>query len=1102
MFAIDFAVSNDLSVGDEMLQFVFGKPNSGKTFTLLNKIKDLAKNDRESVLIVPEQYTFESERAVLRLLGDKNSSKVRVLSFSRLVDEINRFTGGFVARDLGESDKVIFMKRALLSVKNDLTLWGKYSNSISFAKTMLDTIGEFKINSVSPENLRETANICDKATLKYKLEDIAKIYDAFNLLVGEKFIDPADKLTKLYNKLGSFRYFENKTVFIDSFKGFTGQQYKLLERIINQAESVYIAFTNNPENTKNFNIYTNIRMAIERIEKIAKSNGEKILEPIVLSDMSYSSPDIIRLENVLSGENTVSGEISEDIKICNASTIYDEAQFTARTIRKLVRTKNYRFRDFVIIARDAETYKEAVISACENNDISVFYDNRMPLSSFPLSVASFAAIKALKLSTENILRFHKTGLGALNTEEISALENYCYLWNIESTQWLNDWTMNPKGLTSEGSDNTEELEKLNILRKKAIKSLLDFKENFNGSASDMARALIELFDACSVQDKLISLSERFAADGDIFSSDALKQSYDAFMRILDSLVVCFGKERINQQEFFEALEIAVSSSDIGVVPQTLDEVTFGSADRIRPSLPKIAFILGANQGVFPMNTSSSGLFNITERRNLIENGIEIADNSIYSSIDEEYLVYCNLCSASEMVYICYHNQSISGEKCEPSSFVETVSSSLSAEILCEPDERLSLSNFPETMDTALSEYCIRHKENTPESNAVKQALQESELSEKTEFVDDFGKENELFLSSDTANKLFGNKIRMSASKFDTFNRCRFSFFLKYGIGAKKIQPAEFDVLQRGTIVHFVLERFITDNKENYSNLSENELDFLTDKYIEEYLDMVEGFANIRNHRIDFLISRISRSLKDVVRHVAAELSQSLFEPKKCELKIGNGEEVETVKFPFDNGEIGLVGSIDRVDEYNGYIRIIDYKTGSKSFKLPDVLFGLNLQMLIYLYAVTRGNGLDDSAAAGILYQPSSRDIKNEGLAMNGLLTADIDLIKAMDKNASGEFVPKPYVLKDNSISKRGSFIESENFTDIFNYIEKLMRKTGNLISSGDIRISPLDGRESPACKYCDFASVCRIENKIVPRVENLSNEKIFEKMKEAETDGI
>ena len=1085
-----------------MLQFVFGKPISGKTTYLLNKIKDLAESNNESVLIVPEQYTFESERAVLRLLGDKNFSKVKVLSFSRLVDEVDRWTGGMVSRDLGDSDKVIFMKRALLLVKDELILWNRYSDSISFAKTMLDTIGEFKINSITPENLRETAKLCDKATLKYKLEDIAKIYETYNLLMGEKFLDPADKLTKLYNKLSSFKYFENKSVFIDSFKGFTGQQYKLLERIINQAKSVHIAFTNNPDNNKNFNIYTNIRIAIERIEKIAKSNGKKLLEPIVLDKSRFAASDILKLERVLEGEKVSIEEASRNITICKASTIFDEAQFTARTIRKLVRTKNYRFRDFVIIARDAEIYKEAIVSACQANDVALFYDNRMPLSSFPLSVASFAAIRALKLSTENILRFHKTGLGALDTEGISALENYCYLWNIESTQWLEDWTMNPKGLTNDINDNSDELEKLNILRKKAIKPLLDFKENFKGSASNMARALVELFEACCVGDKLIGISERFEADGDIFSSDALKQSYDAFMRILDSLVVCFGEENIKPQEFFDALELAVASTDIGIVPQTLDEVTFGSADRIRPSMPKIAFILGANQGIFPMNTTNSGLFNITERRNLIENGIEIADNSIYSSIDEDYLVYCNLCSASEKVYISYHNQSISGEKCEPSAFVETISKALNPEILNEPDENLSLSNCPETMISALSEYSIRRNENSPESNALKSALNESELSEKAEFIDNFGKDKDYFLNSDTANLLFGNKIRMSASKFDTFNRCRFSFFLKYGLSAKKIQPAEFDVLQRGTIVHYVLERFITDYKENYSGLSDNELDILTDKYIEEYLGLVAGFENIRNTRIEFLISRISRSLKDVVRHVCAELSQSLFEPKKCELKIGNGEEIETVKFPFDNGEISLVGSIDRVDEYNGYIRIIDYKTGSKSFKLPDILFGLNLQMLIYLYAVTRGNGLDDSAAAGILYQPSSRDIKDEGLAMNGLLPADIDLIKAMDKNISGEFVPKPYILKDNSISKRGSYIDASNFTEIFDYIEKLMKKTGNLISSGDIRISPLDGRESPACKYCDFASVCRIENKSVPRVENYSNEKVFEIMKEAETNGI
>ncbi len=179
-----------------LLQFIFGKPSCGKTYTVLNKIKELTIKGKPCVLIVPEQYTFESERAVLKLLGDKLSNEVTVLSFSRLIDEVNRFTGGLNARDLGDSDKVIFMKRTLSTLKGELKLWGRYCNSISFARTMLDTVGEFKINAITPENLKETAKATDKATLRYKLEDIAMVYETYNTFIGEKFIDPADKLSK------------------------------------------------------------------------------------------------------------------------------------------------------------------------------------------------------------------------------------------------------------------------------------------------------------------------------------------------------------------------------------------------------------------------------------------------------------------------------------------------------------------------------------------------------------------------------------------------------------------------------------------------------------------------------------------------------------------------------------------------------------------------------------------------------------------------------------------------------------------------------------------------------------------------------------------
>ena len=167
------------------------------------------------------------------------------------------------------------------------------------------------------------------------------------------------------------------------------------------------------------------------------------------------------------------------------------------------------------------------------------------------------------------------------------------------------------------------------------------------------------------------------------------------------------------------------------------------------------------------------------------------------------------------------------------------------------------------------------------------------------------------------------------------------------------------------------------------------IDSLCDWYIQEYLDLVAGFENVRDPKSEFIITRISRSLKEVVRNISDEMKQSDFEPTHCELKIGKDGEIPAVHFPFDSGDIILTGSIDRVDQYNGYVRIIDYKTGSKSFKLPDILFGLNMQMLIYLYCVVRGENPSELKPAGILYKTAKRDTTDKGMTMNGLLPNDI-----------------------------------------------------------------------------------------------------------------
>ena len=1085
-----------------MLQFIFGKPATGKTFTVLEKIKDLTLLGQECVLIVPEQFTFESERAVLKKLGDKASLSVNVLSFTRLCEIVSQEIGGLAGITLNECDKIILMKRTLASVKDKLQLWSSYTNSLNFAKSMLDTIGEFKINSITPEEIKNAAEFCESAKLTLKLEDISLIYETYNILTGEKFIDPADSLTKLYNNLENYKFFSNKTVFIDSFKGFTGQQFRIIDRIFSQAEDVYVSLTNNPSNNREYNLFTNIRSAVEKITKIAEKTGKKISSPIVLTDSHFGNSDILNLEKLISGEDINITEKSENITVCNAATIFDEANFVAQTIRRLVRQNGYRYRDFVIIARDAGAYKESVLSACKQNNIALFFDNRIPLSAFPLSRVAESAIASLDFERESILKFHKTGLGTLNTEEISILENYTYLWNLSGKEWLNDFTADPRGFVTDDLDEKaiKDLENINNIRKKAVEPIIKFKNEFHASAEKMARSIINLFEFCNCSDKLIELCSNLTLAQENFNENVLKQSYEVYMRLLDSLVKCFGDMSITKNEFVDALSLAVSLSDVGVIPQMLDEVAFGSADRIRPSRPKIAFIMGANQGIFPKMTSNAGLFNIAERKNLIEQGLEIADNSVYSSIDEEYLVYCNLCCPSEKHFVSYSVQTISGESLEPSAFVLSIKENLNCKTVSFPTDDFNEDNSPETESTAFSEFCKRISNDKNNAYSIKKAINNPN---KFDNIELFHSETPQSISPEIAKKLFGEKIKMSASKFDVFNRCRFSFFCKYGLSAKKLQPADFDVMQRGTIVHYVLERFVSENKDSLIELDKPMTDILTDKYIAEYLDSINGFRQLENSRTQFLISRISRSLKDVVNHIREELSQSEFKPVACELKIGSGSENGELLFDYNGGKISLNGSIDRVDSYNGYIRIIDYKTGSKNFKLPDILFGLNLQMLIYLYAVTRGNGLDDEKAAAILYQPSKRDLNDSGMAMNGLLQSDSNLVFAMDKNGAGDYIPKISLNKDGTISKRStSFIDPDGFAAIFDYIEILMKKTGNSISSGDIAISPIDGRESPACKYCDYKNICGIEDREIKRVPDLKNSEVIEKIKEAEINGI
>ena len=1077
-----------------MITFISGRAASGKTFEVYNRIKNLAQQKENVILIVPEQFSFESEKAMLGLLGEEDVSYVSVLPFSRIYDTIGRITGGICGKVLTTADKYILMNRAISTVADEMLLWGKYSNSASFAGEMIKSIDEFKFCAINADDLRRAADNIEDLKLKSKLKDTALVYDTYEALLGTSFIDPADYMDKLYDMLLKCDYFADKSVFFDGFKSFSGQQFKVIDRIVATANNVTFTFIDDLVDKRPFSLLTNVRKTKNHIERIINSHNLTVSENIFLDRDNYNNYDLKVLENSI-----FTGAFSDDtekksITVCAAESIYDETEFTARTIRKLIKEEDAQFSDFVIIARDTETYEDALSVACKRNNVNVFIDKKTPLSVMPISSLVVSAIEFTKKPTvKTILDFYKSGIAGMNSQDVSLLEKYTYIWKIKAQDFEKRWDMNPNGFTDKVSDDFEqELENINVLRAKAIMPLVKFKSNFDGTPKQRIKAIFDLLEDISARQSLLDLTEFYKASGDFEYADLIKQSYSQFISLLDNIVQCFPDTYISKPMFFDALKTILSFNSVGVVPQTLDEAVFGSADRIRPARPKYAFILGVNQGIFPRINTLSGIFTNSDILKLKVSGLEINDRTLDFAVDEQLLFYSNVCCATNKVFISYSKFLPDNSVGLPSRFISQIQK-LNVINVNEPDV-LSVNNLPQTLKSTEIEYYTRKKDAADEAKTLLEALKNPDGS-LPDFIKDYSISAEnAKLSGDLAKKLYGNEIFLSATKLETYSSCKFKYFCRFVAKADKYIPAEINPLQRGNIVHYVLQQIVETYKSDIVNLSPDEINNSVDKYCRQYLDSIPGYNSYENERIKYLIFTVSRTLKEIVSRLAAEFSQSEFKPVGCEVKIGKNSPIKVDFTIDDNCRVVLTGSVDRIDCFGDNVRIIDYKTGTKKFYFPEILDGLNMQMLIYLYAVNN-SGLYGSKPAGILYSFAARNKRGKSVS-EGLIVGDASIVYAMEEANKGEFVPKY-----NEKKLSGSYISAEDYSVVLEYVNEKLKEVGREILSGDVSAVPIVSKDTKVCDYCEFSSVCRINKDIKKDVMKISNDEVIEIIKGGESSG-
>ena len=249
-------------------------------------------------------------------------------------------------------------------------------------------------------------------------------------------------------------------------------------------------------------------------------------------------------------------------------------------------------------------------------------------------------------------------------------------------------------------------------------------------------------------------------------------------------------------------------------------------------------------------------------------------------------------------------------------------------------------------------------------------------------------------------------------------------------------------------------------------------------------------------RFNYLYRQLVYIVCEVVDRLVNEFSVSEFEPVAFELSIDTDGEVPAYEIPLpDGGVLKLKGSVDRVDvrEADGetFVRVVDYKSGGKKFDLNEVFYGLNMQMLIYLFAIWK-NGFRDYkniTPAGILYMPVNapfakieRDEGEEVIAsqkqksarMNGMVLDDSRVIYSMDNRLAGDIVPAA-VKKDGTNS--GTLISFKQMDLLLKRVEKILADMAVNLHEGKIPVRPAvaESTTSPyhdVCKYCDYKDVC------------------------------
>lgn len=1122
------------------LRFILGRAGSGKTYQIFKEIKDRILNgaNNKLILLVPEQFTLQTEYDIITKMDMPGIIDLEILSFERLTYKVFNQVGGLKKIEINELGKTMILRRLFEKYSKDLILYNKASKQDGFISDFCTLIKEFKRNEITPQLLRDRINSFQEDNiLNKKLRDITYMYEKFNEFMNGKYFDEEDKLGLLIENIDKASFLEEAEIWIDGFDSFTSQEYHILEKLLAKASRLNIALTLDLDDfARDYDVFIPTRRTYERLSKIAKN--ARISTTYVSRDLnSAKSSELIYLESEFFSYpyKKYKDEVS-NIKIFKATNPYTEVEYLASEIISLVRDKEYRWKDIAVVPSSIDEYGMIIKRVFSEYKIPYFIDEKRSILNNPIVKLILTSLDIIikNFKYEDVFNFIKTGFSNLDRFEYEELENYVLRYGIEGDKWFNDFTY---------GEEEYDLAFINEIRKKFINSFVKFNEEMKKrrKVSEKTKVLFEFLMEINIEEKLEERIQILKDAGELEQVNENTQIWNIVIEVFDQLVEILGDAIISIKDYKKILESGFGEYELGILPPTIDKVLVGNLERSRSHDIKALFLIGVNDGLLPSSYREEGILTEEDKISMKEASIQV-NNDIDSRIQEErFSVYKSIAKPTEYLWVSYPIADIEGKALRPSIYIERFKRLFPnivelSDITKENEKNIDLISMSESTYKYLIENLRRYLDGDNLDDIWWEVydwyFNNNEWKDKLKnLLDGLSFDNqESYIGEKKAKALYAAPFKSSISRLEKFVNCPFSHFVNFGLKPKERKEFKIKAPDMGRLFHSSIEIFAKKLKErnvSWKDLDKEQCDNLVDMVIDELVPEFENNLLQSTHRYKYLIKKLKRISKRAAWTLTEHLRKGEFQPFKYELEFADGgkSEIPPIVIQLPNGEeIKLEGRIDRIDILENsdgkYVKIIDYKSGNKKFSLSDVYYGLQIQLIVYLDAVLENKDKlvkDELYPGGVFYfridDPlvngegiEEAEIENEimkKLKLDGIILKDVKVIKAMDRDVeqNGKSLIIPASLnKSGEIGKRSSALSKEELKVLIKHVRNLIAEIAIEILKGNIKIEPCKIGDFTSCKYCQYITICQFDTKFESNsyrnIKKLTNEEVIEKITE------